>query len=249
MATHTRIAAALIASLALLASSTHAQDAKPVAVAQPESAESIGSLRNARVAFPNPQGKTLTVLVGSVSPDQIAELKKASPNLNIVQVRNNQQAMEHAAEAHAVDARFATPEFLAKAPNLVWVMAMSAGVDHLLDVEPLMKNDRIVITNMRAIHGPAIADHSFAMLLSLTRNMREHAQNQEQGRWGRGGSGGAAGGGVDPTSRSIALQGRTMLVVGLGGIGTEIAQRAHGFGMRVTAIRRSDAPSPEYVEK
>ncbi len=126
---------------------------------------------------------------------------------------------------------------------------MSAGVEHLLAVKPIADTDRIVLTNMRAIHGPAIADHSFAMLLSLTRNMREYATNQSQSRWGRGGAGGAAGGGVDPVTRSIALQGRTMLVVGLGGIGTEIAQRAHGFGMRVTAIRRSDTPAPEYVER
>ena len=40
-----------------------------------------------------------------------------------------------------------------------------------------------------------------------------------------------------------------MLVVGIGGIGTEIAQRAHGFGMRVIATRRSETPAPAYVEK
>jgi phosphoglycerate dehydrogenase-like enzyme len=47
----------------------------------------------------------------------------------------------------------------------------------------------------------------------------------------------------------MALEGRTMLVVGLGGIGSEIARRAHGFGMRVLATRRSDTPGPTYVER
>jgi phosphoglycerate dehydrogenase-like enzyme len=47
--------------------------------------------------------------------------------------------------------------------------------------------------------------------------------------------------------RPIALEGRTMLVVGLGGIGSEVAERAHGFGMRVIATRRSDAASPSWI--
>jgi phosphoglycerate dehydrogenase-like enzyme len=40
-----------------------------------------------------------------------------------------------------------------------------------------------------------------------------------------------------------------MLVVGIGGIGSEVAERAHAFGMRVLATRRSDTPAPEFVEK
>jgi len=47
----------------------------------------------------------------------------------------------------------------------------------------------------------------------------------------------------------VALDGRTLLVVGLGGIGTEIARRGHGFGMRVLGIRRSDDPGPDFVER
>jgi phosphoglycerate dehydrogenase-like enzyme len=114
-------------------------------------------------------------------------------------------------------------------------------VDHLMGVGPLVGNDRIVLSNSRAVHGPAIADHAMAMLLSLTRNLRVYAENQAAGRWARGD--------VDAGTRPMALQGRTMLVVGIGGIGSEIAQRAHGFGMRVIATRRSDAPAPEYVER
>jgi phosphoglycerate dehydrogenase-like enzyme len=40
-----------------------------------------------------------------------------------------------------------------------------------------------------------------------------------------------------------------MLIVGIGGIGSEIAQRAHAFGMRIIATRRSDTPAPDYVER
>lgn len=220
------------------------RDASPGVLSQPGAIpdpESIGSLRNARVAFPDARGTTLTVLMGPLPAAELDELKRLAPNVNILHGLSREQAMEHAGEAHAVDARFVSPEFLANAPKLVWVMAMSAGVDHLIGLEGLAGNGRVVLTNMRAVHGPAIADHSFAMLLSQTRNLRAYAQHQAAGKWARESG--------DDTPRSSSLAGRTMLVVGLGGIGGEIAQRAHGFGMRVTAIRRSDTPAPEYVSR
>src|SRR6185503_12959114 len=64
-------------------------------------------------------------------------------------------------------------------------------------------------------------------------------RDQAKGVWGESNYG----------TPPVALAGRTMLVVGLGGIGSEIAQRAHGFGMRVIATRRTDAAAPDYVEK
>lgn len=220
------------------------RDASPGVFAQPGTKpdpESIGSLRNARVAFPDARETTLTILTGPLPAAELEELKRLAPNVTILHGLSREQAMTHAGDAHAIDARFATPEFLAKAPKLVWVMAMSAGVDHLIGMEALARNQRVVLTNMRAVHGPAIADHAFAMLLSQTRNLRAYAEHQAAGKWSRESG--------EATPRSSSLAGRTMLVVGLGGIGGEIAQRAHGFDMRVTAIRRSDTPAPDYVAR
>jgi phosphoglycerate dehydrogenase-like enzyme len=92
---------------------------------------------------------------------------------------------------------------------------------------------------MRGVHGPAIADHAMAMLLSLTRNLRFYDAAQRQGEWAE----------RDTPTPCVSLHGRTMLVVGMGGIGEEIARRAHGFGMRVIATRRSETPAPDFVER
>jgi phosphoglycerate dehydrogenase-like enzyme len=46
----------------------------------------------------------------------------------------------------------------------------------------------------------------------------------------------------------MEVNGKTMLVVGLGGIGRQIARRAHGLGMRVMGIRNSSRSGPDYVE-
>ena len=146
--------------------------------------------------------------------------------------------MRHAAEAHAADSGLATPEFIAAAPNLVWVHHGSAGVERLLSNHALIENDRIVLTNSAAVSGPVIADHSMAMLLMLTRNMRVHERNRLEGQWGS-----------PDARRGMGLEGRTMLVVGLGGIGGEIAKRADGFGMRVIGTRRTDAPSADFIQR
>ncbi|CAN5649764.1 D-2-hydroxyacid dehydrogenase [soil metagenome] len=203
-------------------------------------AEEIGSLRNARVAIPVSDKKTeLTYFAGSPSKEELAELAKLAPNLRIVTGLSPADALARAEEAHGVEGRYATHDFLAKAKNLVWVQAMSAGVERFLALEPLAKNERIVLTNQRGVHGPAIADHAMALLLSLTRDLRFHAANQAKKVWGRGTS----------ELTPIALDGRTMLVVGLGGIGSEIAERAKAFGMTVWATRRSEAPQPQFVDR
>lgn len=203
--------------------------------------ESIGSARHAQVALPIKPGEkaTPTFLAGRLSDSQLAELKAIAPNVRILSGLDREQAMAHAAEADGVDARFATPDFLAKAKRLVWIQAMSAGVDHLTADKAIAGNDRIVLTNMRAVHAPAIADHAMGMLLTLTRSLRFYDQAQREGKWSD----------RDTPSPSVALAGKTMLVVGIGGIGTEIAQRAHAFGMRIIATRRSDTPGPGYVER
>lgn len=212
------------------------------ALAQREAPDpgSIGSLDGSRVAYEMPAGERaeLVYLAGWLDEAQMTTLRELAPNVRVVQVSSREEAMKLAPEAHGVDGRLASEAFIEAAPNLVWVQSTSAGVDRYLANEPLMSDEGIVLTNMRAVHGPAIADHSFAMLLTLSRNMRVHERNRREGRWG---SSDARGG--------FALEGRTMFVVGLGGIGTEIAQRANGFGMRVIGSRRSDRPNPAYIER
>lgn len=201
--------------------------------------DEIGSLRNARVAYPIPAGEKprLVFLSSRLVEDERAELAKIAPNVEIITGVNRESALEYAARAQGVEARLISPEFLEKATGLVWVHSPSAGVDWLVGMDGL-KGEKIVLTNSRAVHGPAIADHAFGMLLTLTRNLRAYEAAQAKREWLR-----------DSRGNAVVLQGKTMLVVGIGGIGEEIARRAHGFGMRVIATRRSDAPAPAYVEK
>ena len=133
---------------------------------------------------------------------------------------------------------YCTHENLENGKSLRYILNYSAGVDNCAS-SPLAQTRDILVTNMQRIYGPAIAEHVIGMLYTLTRKLYLFRDQQQAQHWDR-----AA---VERTSMQ-ELQGRTLLVVGLGGIGTEIARRAHGLGMRVIATRNSSREGPDFVD-
>jgi phosphoglycerate dehydrogenase-like enzyme len=208
-----------------------------------ESTELPGSTRNARIARALPTDSaerarvTLTFLTSSISDEQVKELAEVAPNVRIVRAPSRDAALEHAASADAIDGRLLNAELLAKATRVSWISIPSAGIERFLEIPGIRERENLTITNAKGVMGPAIADHVMGMLLSLTRQLPHYHAAQQKGEWARG----------QTPHRAEALAGKTMLVVGIGGIGGEIAHRAHAFGMEIIATRRSDAPVPPYV--
>lgn len=147
-------------------------------------------------------------------------------------------APELLAGADAVIGICTTPLLQGADTRLRWVHNYSVGMDHCKGATAAQL-DEIVFTNNKRLSGPAIAQHAIAMLLALTHNLPSYARAQSESRWDRSLADGVVFG---------ELKGKTMLVVGLGGIGNEIAWRANGLGMRVIATRNSSREGPEYVE-
>jgi len=82
-----------------------------------------------------------------------------------------------------------------------------------------------------------------AMTLTLSRGLDVYARMNAQGRFtGKRGVDGI------PLGRSATLRGKTMLVVGLGGAGTEVARLSKAMGMRVIATRASGKTGPSFVD-
>jgi phosphoglycerate dehydrogenase-like enzyme len=86
-----------------------------------------------------------------------------------------------------------------------------------------------------------MAEHAIALMLALARALPVYGIEQANGEWTRGFRERRA-------ENLVELEGKTLLVVGLGGIGTEVADRAHGLAMRVIATRNSSREGPSYVE-
>ncbi|MDH4042547.1 MAG: D-2-hydroxyacid dehydrogenase [Gammaproteobacteria bacterium] len=123
-------------------------------------------------------------------------------------------------------------------PRLLWVHNYTAGMEECAGLSPQLFQGR-VFTNSKRLAGPAIAEHAIAMLLSLATGLPAYQRAQFESRWDRSRAAGAKFG---------ELRGKTLLVVGLGGIGTEIAWRANSLGMLVTATRSSSREGPDFLE-
>jgi phosphoglycerate dehydrogenase-like enzyme len=106
---------------------------------------------------------------------------------------------------------------------------------------PGVRERGVLLTNMQRANGPIIAEHAIAMLLALARGLDRGVAQQPSGEWRPDAL--TAGG------RMRVLKGKTLLVAGLGGIGTEVARRAHALGMRVIATRASGRTGPDFVSE
>ena len=200
---------------------------------------SYGSLRGSVAAIPATElPGELVYLAGRLDESELDEVRRAAPDLTVIAGLDRTSALEHADRAHGVDAHLVTEEFLSAAPNVRWVQCWSAGVERYLDIAGMRESDAIVMTNARGTSGPVIAEHAFAMLLQLTRGLHHYRDEQLAGRWTRGAA-------ADVTS----LAGKTLLVAGMGGIGSEIARRGDGFDMRVLATVRTERAAPAFVDE
>jgi phosphoglycerate dehydrogenase-like enzyme len=176
--------------------------------------------------------KKVVITGGGLNEQQLAEFRSANPSLQIV-VANADQAMTEVREAHAIIGRI-TAEMVRAAPKLEWVQVSSAGVETVLF--PELKNSQVVLTNMKIVQGPEIADHAFALLLGLTRSIPTAVKQKETQTWAR-----------LPVLKE--LRGKTAVVVGVGGIGSLVAYRAKAFGMRVIGVDIKDLPLVPYLDE
>ncbi len=132
---------------------------------------------------------------------------------------------------------YCTHETLNNGRQLRYILNYSAGVDRCTN-SPLIGERDLLVTNMQRIYGPGIAEHTIGLMYMLTRKLHVFHDRQRVQKWDRSA--------VKPTEM-WEVQGRTLLVVGLGGIGTEIARRANALGMRVIATRNSSREGPDFV--
>lgn len=175
------------------------------------------------------------ILISPQMHDQLTELQRAAPQVKFVELSASTSARDIAQADAAIG--ICTPEVLQKARNLQWIQWLAAGVERCVH-QDLVRERRPLITNMQRVLGASMAEHVMGMMLVLSRHLDFFFAEQQRSHWV-----------TEPEGlpQMTDLEGKTILVVGLGGIGTEVAKRAHAFGMRVTATRASGRTAPEFV--
>ncbi len=123
---------------------------------------------------------------------------------------------------------------LARMPRLRVVSNLAVGVDNI-DLEACRRRG-IPVGHTPGVLTDAVADLTLALLLAVARGILPAAEDAKAGRWGL----------WSPTRWLGAdLQGATLGIVGLGGIGQAVARRAVAFGLRIVYTSRAAKPALE----
>src|SRR3984893_1619920 len=178
--------------------------------------------------------QTKKILVMGAGPD-IKEYQSASSKANVIPVTKD-TVMQEIGDADAFIGTI-TPEMVRAGKKLKWTQIMSAGVETVLFKSGGndLRDSNIVLTNNQIVQGPEIADHALAMLLYLTRHLYDPDWTTSK-----------KGTGQYP---GIELRGRTAVVIGVGGIGTQISFRCWAFGMDVIGVDPEDIPFMPVIKK
>ena len=155
-----------------------------------------------------------------LTPDELEQVRAVSPELEIVNALTVEDALAAIPQAVGMYGDI-TPALLERAENLRWLQTPIAGLEHYMFAE-LAESD-VVVSNMAKIYSDMIADHAFCFILMFARGIHLYMRRQIRGAWQKG----------TPVRH---LADCTLGVIGLGGIGSELAKRGKAHDMRVIAV-------------
>ncbi len=159
----------------------------------------------------------------------ISDLKNISNNFEIRICKNRDELQSHLPQTEILITLFNWPDagMIRLASRLKWIQALTAGVDPF----PLdeIKEQNILLTNGRGIHKIHIAEYAIAAMINLARNFHLMFRNQLNRKW-------------DRSVPQDEINGCTVGIIGLGGIGQEIARKASMLGMRVVGVKHTPSP-------
>jgi len=182
--------------------------------------------------------QTKKIVIANADPDMVKDLQGASSQVQVVPA-TPQNVLQEIADADGFIGEI-KPEQVRAGKKLKWVQTMSAGVERVLFLSGGndLRDSNIILTNNQIVQGPEIADHALAMLLTLARALPKFLANKQQELW------------QPPRPYpGIELNGRTAVVIGVGGIGTQIAFRGWAFGMNVIGVDPEDIPFMPVLKK
>jgi phosphoglycerate dehydrogenase-like enzyme len=129
-------------------------------------------------------------------------------------------------------------QVVSAAQRVRWIHTTSAGVDEILCPE-LYERPLILTCGKGHAVGPLLAEHAMALILSLSRCLVQAARTDH---WDRDGFS------TSSPHHPFEIGGLTMGIVGLGGVGAELARRAAAFDLRVIGVRKHAGPPTPHVE-
>jgi phosphoglycerate dehydrogenase-like enzyme len=156
----------------------------------------------------------------------------------IVFTDNYQQALREIVDVEILFGLI-TPELLQNARQLRWIQAPMSSMgtsrgDYY--IFPALQVSDVLLTNMSGIYSDVIATHVFAFITSFARDFPTLFRNQQKRQWQR-------------NAQTLNLRGKTVGIVGLGGIGKAVARIGDACGMQIVAVDPHPRHFPSYVQQ
>lgn len=178
---------------------------------------------------------TVLFTISNITEKQETHLKERFPNQNFVFLKDKKLIPQYIEEAEifVTYGKDVTEELLEQAKNLKWIQVLAAGVDPL-PFDAIKKNN-ILVTNVRGIHKIPMSEYAISMILSVYRKERDLLLYQLDKHW-------------DRTLSFGEVTGKTMIVLGTGSIGQEVARLAKAFRMKTIGVSRSGRDKEHFDE-
>ena len=179
-----------------------------------------------------PPRESLTICVAHPAYQVKATLDALHPGFDVIEARDSADLELRVAEADVVVVSgLWNNELLARAPKLKFIQSISAGINQF--DQSALRARGVRLASAQGVNARAVAQHAMALILVLARRLPEAWDNQKRRHW-RPMMGNFA-------DREDELTGKTLLVVGLGGIGGRLARLAKAFEMTVIGVRQDSS--------
>jgi phosphoglycerate dehydrogenase-like enzyme len=155
-------------------------------------------------------------------------LQQAFPDFTFRQFDTYDRVAQEIADTDVFIGWSLRPEQFVAAKKLKWIHSPAAAVHQLMYPE-LMASD-VLVTNSSGVHGPVVAEHAIALVLALAKRLPQAMHHQTLHKWSQDLL-------WQERPRPREVSGATVLVVGVGGIGSEFIRLAKALGMKVMAVR------------
>lgn len=164
---------------------------------------------------------------------ELAHVQAKAGDVDIVNTSSRAEALSHISQVEAFYGDV-TLEFLIRGTRLKWIQAPLAGLEHY--IFPELAASDIVLTNMAGIYSDIIADHALTYLLMFARGFHLYRYHQMDHAWQK-----------NVPVRHLADC--TLGVLGLGGIGAEVARKGKALGMQVLGMEVRNVEPPSGVDE
>ena len=174
----------------------------------------------------------------TILPEHIEEIKRVAEG-RVYWYKNEAEALADGVDAEVLffwgGNRKPPMDYITKSAKLKWLHTFSAGVDPIIN-SPIRDMD-VIVTNGRGLHGYSMSVVAIGFIISLMRDFPLYGRRQRDHVWKK-----------ETETLPREIWGKTLVILGAGAIGAELARLAKAFNMRVIGVKRRVTPLENYDE-